>query len=217
MNSEKIVAILTSTINVNNCSYLQRTSPEDRSKDLIISVDKWLKNTDWKFVIVDNSKADLFEILKTQYSEYKDRLQLLSYDGNSYPRTLGKGFGEKETINYALEHDTWASNQKYVFKISGRYFASKLPSLITLENINKYNWIYQKHENLTYCMFFICSRVVWDNNCRNAKINDSATIYFEHILQSAINTTSLSNALNIEVCGWEAISGTNNTSMTWAP
>ena len=83
--------ILPLTIHVNNCVALSRSDPLDRQNDFLKSLMKWLDNTTFRLVIVENSNADLSWLFIIQ-EQYPNRIEYLSFDGNTYPREFGKGF-----------------------------------------------------------------------------------------------------------------------------
>jgi hypothetical protein len=57
--------LLTSSIDPNNCSFTERKSIDDRKNDYMNSLFKWLTNTDFDIVYIDNSNYDLTFLKKT--------------------------------------------------------------------------------------------------------------------------------------------------------
>ena len=98
----RIPLLLTSSINTNNCSFTERTSIQDRMNDYIKSLFKWLTNTDFDIVFIDNSNYDL-TLLKKLFKNYIDRIEFLSFNGNNFDRSLGKSYGELEIIKFCLK------------------------------------------------------------------------------------------------------------------
>jgi len=210
--------ILPLTINVNNCCALSRSDPLDRQSDFLKSLMKWLENTTFRLVIVENSNADLSWLSIIQ-KQYPNRIEYLSFDGNTYPREFGKGFGEILSINYAVDNSKFVSEVNYVFKCSGRYFLSELSNIFKsyLENnIKAVIYSTPEHSLGSACVFFYLSKDIYNRYMRHFIVNDTAGVYFEHGLIHTIQNIPLENVLQVNKMGMEGnISGTSNKSVIW--
>jgi hypothetical protein len=209
--------LLPVTINVNNCYALERSNPNERYQDFITSLIKWLDNTDFRLVIVENSNIDLtfLDILKQQYS---NRIEYFSFDGNTYPRHFGKGYGEMLTINYAIDNSKFISEVDYVFKCSGRYYLTELINVFKEkidDNIKAVIYSTERHPLGASCVFFYLKKDIYEKYMRNFIVNDIGGVYFEHGLENTIKNIPLENVLQINRMGIEGISGTANRTVDW--
>lgn len=209
--------ILSSTIHVNNCSFLERKDPKDRIADYQQSLQLWLDKSDFRIVFVENSQADLSPFLPFR-EKYPNRIEFLSFDGNNFPRHYGKGFGEQLTINYAIDNSNFIKECDYIFKISGRYFLSELPKAFENFNHNLYDaaiYTSKEYPDGGACVFFYLKKAIYERFMRNAPINDSNGLYYEHTLQNTIKNIQSERIFKVEKMGILGISGTANKVVTW--
>jgi hypothetical protein len=78
-----------------------------------------------RIVFVDNSNSDLSDL--REYARGYP-IDLISYQGLSYPSAYGYGYGEFSLIQYAMDHIP--SIQGLIVKVSGRYIVTNLGSVI---------------------------------------------------------------------------------------
>jgi len=179
---------------------------------------KWLENTTFRLVIVENSNADLSWLSIIQ-QQYPNRIEYLSFDGNTYPREFGKGFGEMLSINYAVDNSKFVSEVDYVFKCSGRYFLSELSNIFKgplEDNIKAIIYSISEYQLCSGCVFFYLTKDIYDKYMRNFIVNDTAGIYFEHGLEHTIKNIPAENILHVHKMGIEGnMSGTANKSVIW--
>jgi len=210
--------LLTSTIYVNNCWFLQRNDPNDRIKDLKESLSKWFQNTTFNIVFVDNSNIDV-SILREFIDKYEDRFEVLTYDGNRYPREFGKGFGERDSINYALEHSKFMKNNGYILKCTGRYFLSNLNNILnSIDHLEKYDAIVYKDnedQSMNYSEFYYINKEIFKKYIYDIELNDSKGIWMEHALMHVLKNIDPKRILNVNYLGLEGISGSTNGILTW--
>ena len=85
-------------------AYTKLNNPEVRLKQYKDALDWYLENTDYNILLVENSGYDF----SADYKEFIDRkrLEFISYNGNDYDRTLGKGYGEAQIMNYGFNNST---------------------------------------------------------------------------------------------------------------
>ena len=138
--------LLTATIKTNGCWWLKRSEVEDRENDYYAALEKWLINTDFDFVFVENSGAEL-DFLNPLLEQYKDRVEVISYSDNDYDRSLGKGHGELRTVNYAIEHSEKLKSSNIIHKVSGHYYLTNIKNI--LDHLKKEN-IESKFDLIAY-------------------------------------------------------------------
>ena len=143
-----ITILLTCTCRVqDNITWLVQRNSSLRRDMYVINIKKWLKNTDFNIVVVENSGykfnelnkyvSDRFEIISFDYSEIdKD-------DQKKLKKMRSKGQHEMYSINYAYNKSKIIKKNEYLFKLTGRYFIPNFISILKKHNFKKYNYIVQ--------------------------------------------------------------------------
>ncbi|MGA2213893.1 MAG: hypothetical protein ABSH31_11515 [Bryobacteraceae bacterium] len=185
--------LLTAAMDPGGMVYVLRMDPKERAKDYEWALRKWLKSK-WagSILLCENTGADLTFLAKTARSEDGQRLTLHSFQGNSYPRHLGKGFGEMNIIREALSMLP-GPLPGLVVKVSGRYYVRNLMQILRAVN--------RREPADLYCTMYGSPWVIGDSRLLIAtpeflqrfliplqdRINDSEMIHFEHaVAQAAI-------------------------------
>ena len=135
MNKKDNVAIiLTCTVNVDkNINILEQQNPEQRKNIYIKSIKKWLNNTSFIIIVVDNSGYTFPEL---NWLKYKNRLEIISYNESDLPdyqlikNDKSKGIHEIYAINYAYINSNLIKKCNFIIKVTGRYY------IPTLKNYN---------------------------------------------------------------------------------
>ena len=182
--------LLTATIDTNNCAYLKRSDIEDRKNDYMSSMESWLSETDYEIVFVENSNYDL-TFLKEMFKDYGDRIEYISYNGNNYNRSFGKGYGEYDSILYALKNSEKLKNEEYLNKVTGRYFLTGIQEKLNNLDINKYDLISYKRDGIDIdslpTVWFMIKKDIFLNFFSNGiGVNDSKRIYAERIFLNLV-------------------------------
>lgn len=176
-------------------SYTVLNDPAEREKQYIHAINYYLENTNYNIVFCNNSGEDISQKLPKNR-----RLECLSFYGNDYDSSIGKGFGEIQIIQYALEHSHFIKQTKYIIKITGRLIISNLHQAIKTTNfiwpfIN--NKLYLSEINNAHKFIdsrcFISSRELYTELINQKyKLNDTKGYYFEHLLYNICNNTEVS-------------------------
>jgi hypothetical protein len=182
----KYLIILTCCLNTNNCSGLQRKNFETRLNDYRKSFLSWKNKTDYNILIIENSNNGKY------FSEFEsDRIEVVTFDGNKFPRYLGKGYGERKSILYAINNTKKFSNIDKYFIITGRYFIHNMNDWIKELNDDIHiiskpiikksqgpkgiaDWIYND------CFFM--TKYALEKYYKNVEIDDTKIKYGEHAL-----------------------------------
>lgn len=212
--------LLTATIKTNGCWWLKRSEVEDREKDYYAALEKWLVNTDFDFVFVENSGAEL-GFLNPLLEQHKDRVEIISYSDNDYDRSLGKGHGELRTINYAIEHSEKLKAASIIHKVSGRYYLTNIKNI--LDHLKK-EGIESKFDLIAYyhppmfeyhvipTVYFGMKKKTFEKYMKDAIVNDAAGVYIEHALFNAFTHLEKDKVCFFDTMGIESDqrSGTGN-------
>ena len=158
----KITLILTTTINTqNHISWLKQRNSEERKQMYEEIIKLWLKNTNFKIVVVENSGSNFnleknknLEIISFTYPE-KDKIIL--------DKLEAKGQHEIYSIQYACNNSKFIKDSDYVIKITGRYFIPKLENLIN-KLVNNQDCIRQsqKWRKMNRCEIVGCHKNIID-------------------------------------------------------
>lgn len=131
-----IVILLTTTINTqNHISWLKQKNSEERKQMYEGIIKLWLKNTNFKIVVVENSGSNFnleknknLEIISFTYPE-KDKLIL--------DKLEAKGQHEMYSIQYACNNSKFIKDSDYIIKLTGRYFIPAFEKIITKLILNQ--------------------------------------------------------------------------------
>jgi hypothetical protein len=148
-NSEQVSIILTTTISINSKINLVHLKDTETRKDIYIySIKKWLSDTKFNIIIVENS-GYLYPELDNEKEKYKDRFEIISFNGNELEEAKylvnnsSKGAHEFFAIDYALKNSELIKKSKFIIKITGRYYIPDLEDYINSLNIFEYYALHQ--------------------------------------------------------------------------
>lgn len=187
--ANKIVVLLTACISPNGMSKTVVQNADERLKQYLDAMDFYLINTPYDIVIVENT---LFDINLSN----NPRVEYITFDGNNYNKLFGKGYGEALIIDHALKNSFFLKEADFIIKVTGR-----LKVINIIEIINSLSLPYRKLHNTVfanitwdvtscYSHFFIANRLFLDSFFLKIvnEINDSKSVYFEHVLMKAITS-----------------------------
>jgi hypothetical protein len=197
--------LLTGTIDTKGCINTLRTDINDRINDYYYNIKNILETSDLDIVFVENSGHDLGII--TEYLS-NPRIEILQFSGNSFDRSLGKGYGEKNIISYAIDNSIKLSYIDYIIKLTGRYS-------IKYENIKDklspeyvlYSGETNLSENWAFTGFFKIPKCFWVNEISQDTISDAPGCYIENVIARKLQGKNISL---IDDIGLSGISGTHN-------
>lgn len=206
-----MIVLFTATIDPKGCLNVERSDVDIRIKDYYNNIKRFLEETDVEIVFVENSGADLKEL-----SEFldNDRVEILQFEGNDYPRYLGKGYGEMSIINHAIKNSKKLSTVDYIIKITGRYYFDYNK---VKDELKKRSYvIYKKESDIggSYVCtgFYKVPKHFWINEFSDKRISDEhASSYMETTFALAL-LPHLGDIYQLDM-ELEGISGTNNRPM----
>ncbi|MDE1176979.1 MAG: hypothetical protein PW789_10280 [Edaphobacter sp.] len=185
--------LLTATVIVKDTSFTIRTDPKIRLNDYKQAFSRWISNPGVQsIVLVENSGFDLTEFQKIADTVPDKKIELLSFTCPTFDGRLGKGYGETFCLEYALQNSRLLTESPLFLKATGRYYLRNAHSFL--------KFIAQNPDvdivcNLTKNLSWADSRAFGgrikflENYFFPLKdfMNDSAGVYFEHILAKAIH------------------------------
>lgn len=121
----EIVILLSATIKPFMDTFMAARSIEERETDYYNAAEFYLKKG-FKVVFVENSMYESKRIfdLKMTFPDF----EILQFESTT--SHLGKGHGEKQLMDYAIQHSNLLSESDYLLKITGRYIVENICEFI---------------------------------------------------------------------------------------
>ena len=186
----EIVCLLTGCIKPrSDLPFTYLKNPEIRKEQYVNAIRYQLDHYKYPLVFAENSEYDLSPVFEKEIRA--GRIEMITFNGNSYPAQLGKGVGEYNCVNYALKHSRFIHENSFVFKITGRYQIQNLERFITQA---------QRIHDLYLFTDTDFSRKFSDSRCFGFKpafatdylkscidqLDEYKGVYFEHIMFRAL-------------------------------
>jgi hypothetical protein len=183
--------ILTSTIDVHNVRCNSQTDSNDRLCVYLKSIKRWLTETHFNIVLVENS-GYVFPELDNEKEMYKDRFEVITFKECDVPQSEyltkldDKGLGSKGNheifaINYAIQNSELIQPTSFLIKITARYFINELEDYLSIYNLNNVDCLTQhnrdrcemvgchyKHHSYVFNIYTLNDSIGW-----NTHIEDS--------------------------------------------
>jgi hypothetical protein len=149
------VIILTSTVFVKrNIDCIHQINPTERINTYVYSVKKWLYNTNFKILLVENS-GYLFPELENEKVLFNNRFEIISFnekdsiESNYYNthQLSSKGLSELFSINYAFFHSKLIKPTDFIIKITARFFIDELENYLSQYDLNEYDCLTQNNRD----------------------------------------------------------------------
>jgi hypothetical protein len=207
---------LTGCINPKGMLFTQLQNEEDRRNQYLEAIRFYLDKTALPLLFVENSGTDITPYFASEIESR--RLEILTFEGNNYPRELGKGYGEMLIIQHALNHSVLISEYNFILKITGRIKILNIRSVLKqFYSVNEKQVYVNFHTALSYA----------DSKCWGADkgfyqdyltpyqphLNDSTGFYFEHALSKAVHQAIIDDfkfSFISTLPRYSGISGTSN-------
>ena len=177
------VIILTSTVNVQNKSFLFQTDKEERLKQYLKTVKRWLYETDFIIVLIENSGYSYHE-LNDELIRFKGRFEIITFNEADEPSAKylknirSKGASEIFSINYAYNNSYLLNNATFIIKITGRYFVPQLEDYLSNFDLSEYDGLIQNNPNRCE---IVGTHIDNFNNIFNINLLDKNNRYRDHV------------------------------------
>ncbi len=184
------VILLTACINPNGMAYTVLQDSDERLRQYRVALDWYLQHVMNKIVFVENTGFDISPMYTDAIAS--GRLEVLTFQGNDFDKSKGKGYGEALIIEYALKNSKFLKEEVNVVKITGRLIIKNTKAL--LNEAKKNNTIYAKYASRTRkdvllyesYFFFAPVRFLKDYFLSHIDIiNDNNYQYFERVLHDS--------------------------------
>ena len=176
--------ILTSTVNVNlKKIFLFQLDKNERLQIYLKAVLRWLKETKFNIVLVENSGYN-YDELNVEKELYKERFEVISFNENELDEcnylkdNNSKGDSEMFSINYAFNNSRIAKQSNFIIKITARYFLIELEDYLKKYDLNDFDCLSQ--HDMFRCEM-VGSHVNNFNHIFNINLVSNADYYCGHI------------------------------------
>jgi hypothetical protein len=214
-----LLIFLPGCINPNGMSLTVLQDGNSRKQQCVDSIRFYLDKTDIPILFVENSGNDISYLFRQEIQI--GRLEILTFKGNDYDKKLGKGYGEMLILEHASIFSHFFKSASFIFKITGRYKVLNIGSYINryYDNKNVFDLTCNFTKNLSYvdARFWGANPSFYTKILIKYKdmINDSKSMYFEHVLckaahEAIINGYKYSSLYHYPRYG--GVSGTNGTT-----
>ena len=193
MASERVL-LLTATIDPKGCYYLKRRSVSKRLGDYEAALSRWIESGSVSRIIwCENSGycLDSIHAIVNASRRQHEPIRVQSFDGNTYPRRLGKGYGEMGIISHAMSTNPACGPDQLIIKVTGRYFVSNLKVILDEVEAGEHADIVcnlDGERQMADSRCFLARRQFFAAHLlpRRGLINDSKGVHFEHVLAAAV-------------------------------
>lgn len=185
-----MILLLTGCINPNGMTMTALSNQEERKRQYVEAIHFYLSRTSYPIVFSENSGTDISHLFKKEIKS--GRLEYLSFSGNQN-KEKGKGYGECEIIQYALNNSKiiHIAKDERIAKITGRLIIRNIKSIVRVHSIlfPPKTVFCAINSNLTFpdSRFIIAPECFYQTFLKSKEaINDTQGYYFEHALCDAI-------------------------------
>ena len=185
-----MILLLTGCINPNGMKMTALSNQEERKKQYVEAIHFYLSNTRYSVVFSENSGTDISHLFKKEIQS--GRLEYLSFSGNQN-KEKGKGYGECEIIQYALNNSKiiHLAKDKRIAKITGRLIIRNINSIARVHSIlfPQKTVFCAINSNLSFpdSRFIIAPECFFQTFLKSKEtINDTQGYFFEHALCDTI-------------------------------
>ena len=205
----RLCILLTACINPAGMMFTHLQDAQIRKEQYVSALKFYLGLHCGKIVFAENSNTDISYQFRKEI--VNNQIEFLIFKGNKFDPELGKGYGEAEIIEHAINHSHFIRESDYVIKVTGRLIPINFKLLFTDFKI------YRKFDIIAsyVCRGLMDSRIIiakpefWEKVFlpKRHRLNDSKNYYFEHLLEECIKEVAWRPFL-LTLPSFDGISGT---------
>lgn len=190
------VLLLTGSLRPSTTPFLTLTDPNIRINHYISAIKYYIYTSNFNRIVFADNTDSAREIcfLITEAFNFQKKLEIISFAGNkSRVENQGKGFGECEIIEYALNKSKLISSDDLVVKITGRYEILNINKIFEKINTNYPSFIRVPGNNMIDAVVFSFLPTTWNAYFKSAieMIDDNNGYYFEHVLYDLVKRNQM--------------------------
>ena len=184
----RYVILLTACVNPGGMPFTVLNDTSERLRQYREALDFYLRETTQPIVFCENTLCDFSE----DYKEYiaSGRLEYITFDGNNFNKSKGKGYGEALIIEEAFCLSKLLGQCDFVVKITGRLIVKNISQLIKDNQRMITNTIqtFYPHDKMIDSRLVILPKLFCINDflAKKNSINDTQGYFFEHLLYDTI-------------------------------
>lgn len=184
------VILLTACINPNGMAYTALQDKDVRLRQYKEALDWYLLHVQNKIVFVENTGYDISPMYEEAIAI--GRLEVLTFQGNDFDKSRGKGYGEALIIKHALDNSKFLKENVIIIKVTGRLICENVSKIA--RKCADVDTIYGLRLKDDTGAFEIGSQVIvapvrfWNNYFipEKERIDDKSHYWFEHYLYDTI-------------------------------
>ena len=215
------ILFLTACVNPNGMAYTALSNTNIRLEQYQNALKWYLDNTSFPILIVENTGYDFSCDFKHHVES--GRLMCLTFAGNDFDRSLGKGYGEAKIMEYGFSHASDFLKDKTIVKLTGRLTCANINEIMA--TANKELTVYADICNddwggiISSSTLVVAPTAFWtDYFLKGAeKLNDSKRYHFEHLLWDSIKLWKSMGRKHREFSIYPIMQGVSGTSGTPIP
>lgn len=180
--------LLTGCIDPAGMHFTNLQDIEVRKSQYIEAIQYYLQQTNCHILFVENSGIDI----SAEFNSNPDlgRLEFLTFKGNNFDKSLGKGYGEMMILDHATRNSVFFQRSAFMCKITGRYQIRNIKQLLASYVAEKKEIMVLLGQQLNYSdsrIFFATPSFFRDILLKyQDQVNDLKKSYFEHVLCKAV-------------------------------
>lgn len=196
-----------------NIKKLAIKSPEERRKQTLTAIDFFIRKTKIKRIVYcDNSSSKKENGLEDLAHQYKKEFEWISFQGNTTKtQEKGKGYGEGEIIEYAINHSQLLAKSKMLMKLTGRFYVKNIDFILFFLS-SRYSYL-DYHAGYIDTRCYIVQKPDYLNFLLHAheNVNDEQKYYIENVFYNiATSCNGVFHPFPV-VCNIIGISGSMGT------
>jgi len=145
--------ILTSTVNIHdNIEWVFQREPNSRIQSYLSSILRWLNETDFYIILVENSGYEFNELMNEKL-KFKDRFEVIVFDeakleeARYLKNTGSKGRHEIFAINYVFNNNQKIHLSNFIIKVTARFYIPEFQDFLKNYDLNNYDCLVQNDRN----------------------------------------------------------------------
>ena len=184
----RYVILLTACVNPGGMPFTVLNDTSERLRQYREALDFYLRETTLPIVLCENTLCDFSE----DYKEYigAGRLEYITFDGNNFDKSKGKGYGEALIMEEAFRRSKFLGQCDFVVKITGRLIVRNISQLVkdNRRMITDTIQTFYPHDNMIDSRLVILPKSLCLNDflAQKNSINDTQGYFFEHLLYDTI-------------------------------
>ena len=184
----RYVILLTACVNPGGMPFTVLNDTSERLRQYREALDFYLRETTQPIVFCENTLCDFCEDYKEHIAS--GRLEYITFDGNNFDKSKGKGYGEALIMEEAFRISKLLGQCDFVVKITGRLIVRNISQLVkdNRRMITDTIQTFYPHDKMIDSRLVILPKSFCHKDflAKKNSINDTQGYFFEHLLYDTI-------------------------------